>query len=159
MQRLCDGTFESAEARCGVIRSKIVASRTTLLLLRLRYHILTTINDETKPLLSEDCRVFGFRGTSSMAEWRSPSEAESLLEVEPDENVTDDVAHNFLQKVIDDFAPLRIELDRLVTERGNELLKAHERVRQAVRKIRVKYDIQPQLPPDVLGLYVYLPVL
>ena len=51
------------------------------------------------------------------------------------------------------------ELDRLVRERGNELLKAHQRVRQAVRKTRVKYDIQPQLPPDVLGLYVYLPVL
>ena len=77
----------------------------------------------------------------------------------PDENVTDDVARNFLQKVINEFDPLRTELDRLVRERGNELLKAHQRVRQAVRKTRVKYDIQPQLPPDVLGLYVYLPVL
>ena len=149
----------SPAARCGVIRSKAVASRTTLLLLRLRYHILTTINDETKPLLSEDCRVFGFRGTPSKAEWLSPAEAETLLEVEPDENVTDDVARSFLQKVINEFGPLRTELDRLVTERGNELLKAHQRVRQAVRKARVKYDIQPQLPPDVLGLYVYLPVL
>ena len=149
----------SPAARCGVIRSKAVTTRTTLLLLRLRYHILTTINEETKPLLSEDCRVFGFRGTPAKAEWLSPEEAERLLEMTPDENVTDDVARNFLQKVINEFDPLRTELDRLVRERGNELLKAHQRVRQAVRKTRVKYDIQPQLPPDVLGLYVYLPVL
>lgn len=149
----------SPASRCGVIRSRAVAARTTLLLVRLRYHIITTTNEIIHPLLSEDCRVFGFRGLPSKAEWLNPEEAEQLLEVMPDDNVSDDIARNFLQKVLDDFDALRPELDRLAMERGEELLLAHQRVRQAVRKTRVRYEIQSQLPPDVLGLYVYLPVL
>jgi hypothetical protein len=146
-------------ARCGVIRTKKVAGRTTLLLVRFRYHILTTVAGETKPLLAEDCRVFGFRGTPASAEWLSASDAEALLEAAPDENVPDDVARNFIQRAIDEFDHVRPRLDQLARERGKELLAAHQRVRQAMRRTGVKYDIEPQLPPDVLGLYVYLPVL
>jgi len=32
-----------------------------------------------------------------------------------------------------------------------------ERVRSAVRLAGVRYDVQPQLPPDVLGVFVLLP--
>jgi len=136
-----------------------VAGRTTLLLVRFRYHILTTVGGETKPLLAEDCRVIGFRGTPASAEWLSATDAESLLEAAPDENVPDDVARNFVQRAIDDFDHVRPRLDQLARERGKELLAAHQRVRQAMRRTGVKYDIEPQLPPDVLGMYVYLPVL
>jgi hypothetical protein len=146
-------------ARCGVIRTKKVAGRTTLLLVRFRYHILTTVGGETKPLLAEDCRVIGFRGTPASAEWLSATDAETLLEAAPDENVPDDVARNFIQRAIDEFDHVRPRLDQLAGERGTELLAAHQRVRQAMRRTGVKYDIEPQLPPDVLGMYVYLPVL
>ncbi len=146
-------------ARCGVIRTKKVTGRTTLLLVRFRYHILTTVGDETKPLLAEDCRVIGFRGAPASAEWLSATDAEALLEAAPDENVPDDVARGFIQRAIDEFDHVRPRLDQLAGERGKELLAAHQRVRHAMRRTGVKYDIEPQLPPDVLGMYVYLPVL
>jgi hypothetical protein len=41
--------------------------------------------------------------------------------------------------------------------RGEELLEAHRRVRQAAKMKDVSYRVEPQLPPDVLGIYVYLP--
>jgi hypothetical protein len=146
-------------ARCGVIRTKAVATRTTILLLRLRYHIITMRGDEVSPLLAEDTQLVGFRSAPSTAQWLSRDEAESLLLAKPDDNVTDDVARNFIQRVIDEFDHLRPRLDEIAEAHGKELLNAHQRVRTAARRTGVKYSIEPQLPPDVLGLYVYLPVL
>lgn len=146
-------------ARCGVIRTKAVSTRTTLLLLRLRYHIITTRGDESTPLLAEDTLIVGFRRAPSAAEWLLSAEAESLLLATPDDNVTDDVARNFVQKVIDEFSHLRPHLDEVAEAHGKKLLDAHQRVRTASRRVGVKYSIEPQLPPDVLGLYVYLPVM
>jgi hypothetical protein len=54
---------------------------------------------------------------------------------------------------------LRPHLDEVAEAHGKELLDAHQRVRTASRRVGVKYSIEPQLPPDVLGLYVYLPVM
>jgi superfamily II DNA or RNA helicase len=146
-------------ARCGVIRTKAVATRTTILLLRLRYHIITMRGDEVSPLLAEDTQLIGFRSAPSTADWLDRAEAESLLLAKPDDNVTDDVARNFIQRVIDEFDHLRPRLDEIAEAHGKELLNAHQRVRTAARRTGVKYSIEPQLPPDVLGLYVYLPVL
>jgi len=146
-------------ARCGVIRTKAVSKRTTLLLVRFRYHILVRSEDETKPLLAEDCQVVAFRGAPSTAQWLAQAEAEALLTARPDENTTDDVARGFLQKVIDQFDAVRPRLDEIAETRGKQLLDAHQRVRRASRRRGVRYAIEPQLPPDVLGLYVYLPVI
>jgi len=41
--------------------------------------------------------------------------------------------------------------------RGEELLDAHRRVRAAARQTGVSHRVEPQLPPDVLGIYIYLP--
>lgn len=146
-------------ARCGVIRTKAVKTRTTLLLLRLRYHIITTRGNDVSPLLAEDTQIVGFRSAPSTAEWLDRGEAESLLLAKPDENVTDDVARNFIQKVIDEFQHVRPRLDEVAEAHGKELLDAHQRVRTAAKRTGVKYSIEPQLPSDVLGLYVYLPVM
>jgi len=37
------------------------------------------------------------------------------------------------------------------------LLDAHRRVRIAARETNVSHRVEPQLPCDVLGVYVYLP--
>ncbi len=157
VQTVGDGPVPAA--RCSVIRTRVVSTRTTLLLLRLRYHILTARGEEVNPLLAEDTQLVGFRSAPSSADWLSPEEAETLLGAKPDENVSDDVARNFIQKVIDEFESLRPHLNEVAQVHGQELLQAHQRVRTAARRTRVKYSIEPQLPPDVLGLYVYLPVM
>ena len=146
-------------ARCGVIRTKAVTARTTLLLLRFRYHIITKAEAETRPLLAEDCQLVGFRGTPASAEWLSHEDAERLLGATPDENTSDDVARNFLKKTMGEFDAVRPRLDEVAKAQGKELLDAHQRVRTASRLRGVRYSIEPQLPPDVLGLYIYMPVI
>jgi superfamily II DNA/RNA helicase len=145
-------------ARCGAIRTRSVETRTTLLLLRMRFHILTTIDGVTKPLLAEDSQLVAFRGAPSAAEWLEQTNAESLLNARPDENVTDDVARKFIRRVVDDLALLNSKLDEYTRKRGEELLAAHKRVRQAGQRRGIRETIEPQLPADVLGLYVFLPL-
>jgi hypothetical protein len=85
--------------------------------------------------------------------------AEALLGARPDANIQPDQASEFIRKVNLDFASLLPRLNEMVRLRGDELLAAHTRVRIAARMQGVRHSVEAQLPPDVLGVYVYLPVL
>lgn len=143
--------------RCGAMRTAAVSQRTTLLLVRFRYHILQTLNDQHKPLLAEDCRLLAFRGSPADAVWLSSDEAEKLLHVQPDANIAPEQAGDFVRRVCDQIDQLRYYLDQAAVQRGEEILNAHQRVRKAARVRATDVHIQPQLPPDVLGIFVYLP--
>jgi hypothetical protein len=43
--------------------------------------------------------------------------------------------------------------------RAGVVLDAHRRVREGAGLKRTTYRVEPQLPADVLGLYVFLPAL
>lgn len=153
-----DATDEYVIARrCGVIRTKQVQKRTTVLVLRLRYHIIRIEGGEEKPLLAEDCRLVTFSGSPQNAEWLDEDTAEKLLQAVPEENVAYEQAKMTVSKVLEGFAELQPHLIAVANQRGTELLDAHQRVRKAARVTRVSYRVQAQLPPDVLGIYVYLP--
>ena len=75
----------------------------------------------------------------------------------PDANITPEQAADFVRRVIEGFAALQPYLDQAAVKRGEELLEAHRRVRTASQIKGISYRIEAQLPPDVLGIYVYLP--
>jgi superfamily II DNA or RNA helicase len=144
--------------RCGVIRTKAVDKRTTVLLVRFRYHIIKEKNgEENKPLLAEECGLLAFTGSPENAAWLDKEEAEKLLQAAPDQNVNPDQARDFVQKVIDGFDHLRPHLDETANQLGDQLLDAHQRVRIAAKQKGVQTHVEPNLPPDILGIYVYLP--
>jgi superfamily II DNA or RNA helicase len=152
-----DHHIKAPARRCGAIRTAQVERRMTLLLLRFRYHIITTRGGEDKPLLAEDCQVLAFAGSPQNAEWLDGETAERLLRFIPDSNINSDQASDFVRKVEEGFDALRPHLDEVARQRGQELLDAHQRVRRASKVRNVQYRVEPQLPPDVLGIYVYLP--
>jgi len=147
----------SVARRSGVIRTRAVVTRTTLLLLRLRYHLVTQRDGQTVELLAEDCQTVGFTGAPETAQWLAPDEVEALLNAEPAANIAAQQATTFLQRVLDGFDALRPHLDDVARDRGAALLEAHQRVRTAARLKGVRVDVRPHLPPDVLGVYVLLP--
>jgi superfamily II DNA or RNA helicase len=152
-----DAVHYPAARRCGAMRTRSVAKRTTLLLVRYRYHIIRVQNGVEKPMLAEDCRLLAFTGSPQSATWLEEGEAEALLSAQPDANISADQAADFIHKVIDGFEVLRPHLEQSAVQRGEELLTAHQRVRQASKMRRVRFRVEPQLPPDVLGIFVYLP--
>jgi superfamily II DNA or RNA helicase len=153
-----DGRPDAVAARCAVTRTRAVARRTTLLLLRLRIHLVLRRGGATeRRLLAEDARLVAFRGTPEAPEWLADDEAEDLLGAEPDGNVAHDVAVRALGRAVDGLPLLGPALDEVAKRRGADLLETHRRVREGARTGGT-VAVEPQLPVDVLGAYVFLPV-
>lgn len=159
MDTALDPVEESVARRCGVIRTSHVSRRTTLLLVRLRFHIVTQRGTEEHALLAEDCQLLTFAGSPGNAEWLNDGQSiEALLEAQSEANVYPEQARTFLSRVIDEFDALQPHLNQVAQERGEELLTAHRRVRAASQARGIRYRVEPQLPLDVLGIYIYLPM-
>jgi superfamily II DNA or RNA helicase len=143
--------------RAGVVRSKAVSTRTVLMLLRLRFHIVTTTREGERHLLAEDALLAALTGDPATPTWLSEVDAENLMAVKPDANVPPDIAVQQLESVTDHLGRLEPMLDELARNRGQQLLEAHRRVRSAAGG-RGSYRIDHS-PPDVLGIYIFLPVV
>jgi len=147
--------------RCGLIRTSAVQTRTTLLLLRLRFHIHTPSRSgrEIQPLLAEESRLFAFRGSPQQPEWfDDEAEIARLLEARSQANTSQAQIQHFLRQVIDAYpTELAPRLEELLRERAEVLREAHRRVRRSASVMVRGVNVEPQLPPDVLGIYVYLP--
>jgi hypothetical protein len=88
--------------RCGVVRTRDVAVRTTLLLLRLRFHLHAVGADGREhPLLAEETLTVGFTGTATAPAWLDEAAAEALLAATPAGNIDPGVARDHLKKVLD----------------------------------------------------------
>jgi len=154
-----DPMIEGVARRAGAIRTTAVTRRTTLLLVRFRYDIVTRRDAAEHSQLAEECRVLAYAGAPTSPEWLENAAAEALLNVEPDTNIHPEQASTFVRRVVEGFETLQPHLDAAACCRAEALLDAHRRVRTAARMQGVSYRVEPQLPPDVLGIFVYLPTV
>jgi len=143
--------------RCGVTVTSRVERRTTLLLVRFRFHIISRRGADERELLAEDCQLLAFAGSPAEPRWLDREAAEELLQAEPEGNISPDRARHFLGQVIAGREGLEEHLARAAGERGEELLESHRRVRRITQQKGVRYAVEPKLPPDLLGIYIYLP--
>ena len=153
-----NATDQAVAKRIGAIRTKIVITRTTLLLVRFRFHIKTIEQEFQKELLAEECRIFGFEGSPKNATWLPPEKIESILIASPDANIVPEVATNFISEIVESNGDLTPYLEKRAEKLGQEILEAHRRVRTAARMTSVRYQVEPKLPPDIIGIYIFLPV-
>ena len=92
------------------------------------------------------------------AEWLADEEVERLLAAAPSGNIAPDQAQAALERILSDFDYVRAYLDHVAEARAAVLARSHERVRQAWTRATGKAaTVAPELPADVLGLYVFLP--
>lgn len=152
-----DPLAKSVASRCGVIRTEAVSTRTTLFLLRHRMHLIVNRSGQDYPLLAEDADLLAFEGAPDQARWLDRDQAERFLIAAPTGNVVPEQIRDFLQLVLDGMPHLTSRLDEACDERAEALLSAHRRVRQAARA-RGTLRVEAQRPPDILGIYVLLPM-
>lgn len=159
---LAQTTLDPAEkgvlARCGVMRTTSVASRSTLLLCRLRFQIVTH-GEMDHSALAEECVSLAFEGAPHRARWLGSEAVSGLLAAVPAENVPGSQAADWIGKVEDGMAHLLPHIEDVHKQRAAELLQEHRSVRDAARWRNVRYKVLPQGKPDILGIFVYLPMI
>ncbi|MFJ9714455.1 DEAD/DEAH box helicase [Streptomyces sp. NPDC101213] len=143
--------------RCGVVTTDAVTVRTTLLLVRYRFHLTLPSRTGERQVVAEDARLLAYEGLPQRARWLDDDRAAALLAARATANTHEQAARNQIGR---DLAALPDLADRL-TEYGTrlaaELDASHRRVRKANEEIVRGLKVVPQEPADVLGVYVYLP--
>lgn len=152
-----DPLSASVARRAGVIRTSGVTTRTTALLVRMRFDLRTRTRAGERVALAEEVRILGFTGAPDAAIWLTADEADRLLDLAPSLNVLPEHAARELERVTDGLAALAPALERVAAARAADLVAEHERVRD-VANLRGRTTVTPQLPVDVLGVYVFIPV-
>lgn len=154
-----DPQLDGVAKRTGAMRTRAVERRTTVLLVRIRYDVVTRRRGEDDHAqIAEESLMLAFEGSPETAGWLGEEKVAPLLDATPDRNVSPDQARDFVSRVIDRVAELRPHLDEVARERASELRDAQERVRESARLTGVTYSVDPQLPIDLLGVYVLLPM-
>jgi hypothetical protein len=144
-------------SRCGVISTSAVNVRTTLLVVRLRYHLrIGTADGET--ILAEEIVPLACTGASDAPTWLGPDIGEQLLAARPERNLVPTAIEQQLALLLPALPKLQVALEAVAEERASLQLTAHERVREAARA-KGRVSIAPVLPVDLLGAYVLLPRL
>ncbi|WP_214407392.1 DEAD/DEAH box helicase [Pseudonocardia lacus] len=144
--------------RCGVIRTNAVDTRTTLLLVRYRFHLTLPSRAGERQQVAEDARLLAFTGSPAGATWLSPEAAAALLEAGADANTDPGFAERTMERVLSNLDAVAEHLDTVGEDLADELLAAHRRVRSASGEIVRGVHVRVQPGADVLGAYVYLPV-
>jgi superfamily II DNA or RNA helicase len=147
---------EARASRGGVIVTKAVLQPTTLLLLRVRY--LVKIPDQPD-LFSEEVRVMGYTTDQGRIKWLAEDDALHLLtHAQPDANIELKEKRAIFARALEMYPRLENDIRQHLLQRAADLTAAHKRIRQAVR-LRVRdLTVEPQEPPDLLGMLVLLPM-
>ncbi|WP_249645127.1 helicase-related protein [Nocardia sputi] len=143
--------------RTGVLRCAGVDKVTTLLVVRFRLEVVIPGSRATITQMAEEARFLAFTVAADAVTWLPDDAVETLLGQRPSGNVADALARTQLERALG-------RLDSV----ADQLLDCGERVAETVaddhRKVRaarksggraVKVRLLP--PPDVLGVYVFLP--
>lgn len=155
LDRALEGAPDAVARRCGLVRTAAVNTRTTLVLARYRFHLVTTKAGVETALLAEDCGLLAWTGAAENPTWLTAEEVTTLFAAEPGANPGGAV--DFLTEAVGALDLITPRFEDEARQRAAQLHDAHTRVREAAREKGVKVAVEPQLPVDVLGVYVYLP--
>ncbi|WP_281156329.1 helicase-related protein [Streptomyces sp. HYC2] len=143
--------------RCGVVTTDAVTTRTTLLLVRYRFHLTLPSRSGEKQLVAEDARLLAFEGSPKNAVWLSQERAAALLDATASENTDPHFGERMMKRILDQLPEAIGYLESYGDDLAAELDASHRRVRQASGEIVRGLSVTAQKPADVLGAYLYLP--
>lgn len=163
-ERALSGLEPELAARASVIRTKAVAKRTQVLVLRLRHQLhqsrWTGSQYEALPdLLVEECLTV--KVSADGLETLDGAAALELLEAPASGNVDPGQRQQWLQEAVAEIDALQPALAVLAERRADLAEEDHRRVREASLRsgesLRMRFRCEPSLPVDVIGLIVLLP--
>ena len=143
--------------RCGVVKTKAVSVKTSVLLARFRFHLLVKERETVRPpMLAEEILVLAFTGTPGNPVWIDDQESAALLEAVPSANLPVSLVKTQVQHLVENLGSLTPHIEQIAQQRAKVLRDAHTRVRKSA-KIVGRVEGEPVLPADILGCFILLP--
>ncbi len=152
-------------ARASAMFTGQVDTRTVLYLLRLRSHLKVEKRGEDgrfapfRSLLAEECLGVAVHGGEAAGETIADGDVLSLLSLEPGRNMQEGHKTRLIREALDSLPEQEETFNRVASERARTLLSDHRRIRAASDARGLRYDVVPALPVDVIGIYVFLPMV
>jgi superfamily II DNA or RNA helicase len=144
----------NALGRAGVWRTKSVSQMTTLLVLRLRFQLVTS-GRTNRMLLAEEAVGVAFQGLGQDA-YLNGVEALELLESVASSNIDADARSRQVENALNRLAGYLPAISALANSRASTLSDDHLRLTEAAGG-GATVKVTPVLPADIIGLYVLLP--
>lgn len=142
-------------ARAAVVRTRQVATKTTLMLFRCR-NVIEQLKGQQQ-VVAEEMLLWGWRGTPQQKEFLGHEEAKVLLaEARATSDLTPQARASFLENELKLMGILQTEFAGVAEQQSKRLVEAHERFSSLMdgKRFQVVY---PVLPMDLLGIYILLP--
>ena len=142
-------------ARTAVIRTRQVATKTTLLLFRCR----NVIEDRKghQQVVAEEMILWGWKGTPQQKEYLNHDQARELLSsARASSDLPTPARMSFLENELKLLQSFTAEFDGVAEQQSQKLVEAHERFSSLMDGKRFQV-VHPVLPMDLLGVYVLLP--
>ncbi|MGP5664287.1 helicase-related protein [Glutamicibacter arilaitensis] len=155
-------------ARCGYVASSEVESVTVALLVRFRTKLLLpariTGENHAQQDLAEEARIVAFRGVPGQHQWLTDDEVDRLLIAKPTANVGEQTARNMASAILSGVPLLENDIAQKAATVAEEIQRDHTEVRLAARgdssagRLGIRgLAVEPNLPADILGVYIYAP--
>ena len=144
--------------RGGVTKTADVQEKTTVLVVRVRYHlnVKKRNQEDTHPLLAEEVIIVAFTGAPDNPGWLADEDSQHLLDITPTGNLPPSLVKQQLGHLVSSLESLRPSLDTFATSRAHELKQAHTRVRRSA-KMSGTVNVVPVDRVDILGCFILLP--
>jgi len=143
--------------RAGVFRTPAVSARTSVLLLRYRMNLTLPGRDGPAHQVVEQAEIVAYTGRATDPAWLTAQDAAGIFTAGAASIGAGPLAEQALQRTLDDLPDLTPHLDRFATQAAEGVHESHRRVRRASGDRLRGLSVEPILPADVLGVWVYLP--
>jgi hypothetical protein len=141
--------------RCAVIRTVDVTKRTTLLLVRYRFHLELPSRSHVRKLVAEDLVALAFAGSSANPEWLD--DASQLFDATPSQNIAEEQARAAVARALADLDKVSEHLREVGEQLAAKTFESHRRVRRAGHDLVRGLKVTAEPSADIVGAYFYLP--
>lgn len=142
-------------ARASVIQTDQVQVQTTVIQFRVR-NVIKEVQSKVENI-SEEMYLWGFEGSSSEGKTLDYQHCKTLLfEAESIQNLSLERQSDVFRNQVRLFDEKIDQFKELAEDRAVKLVEAHGRFKTLVGGKRYE-AVHPILPPDILGVYVFLP--
>ncbi|ABC30536.1 Superfamily II DNA/RNA helicase, SNF2 family [Hahella chejuensis KCTC 2396] len=144
-------------ARAGALYTKEVETRTVIYLLRIRSRLILKRTLHECDLLAEEALAIAINA-DNQASVIPKDQALKLMQASVSKDMCKEAKERELAEELNQLEEKQPMFRSLAEARAKQLLADHRRTREAAQA-KGSYEVKPQFPVDVLGVYVLIPDL